>query len=73
MLAKNLWRNQVQLGLPSLEQSIYPSKKEQLSLTPDRSDIGLVLQELSAGSSGAKLQDTVMIHEYAKGTIIAFC
>ena len=71
MLAQNLWRNQVQLGWPSLEQSIYPSKKERLSLIPGRSDIGLELQELRAGSSAAKLQDTVMIYEYAKGTIIA--
>ena len=70
MLAQNLWRNQVQLGWPSLEQSIYPSKKERLSLIPGRSDIGLELQELRAGSSAAKLQDTV-IYEYAKGTIIA--
>ena len=37
MLAQNLWRNQVQLGWPSLEQSIYPSKKERLSLIPGRS------------------------------------
>ena len=39
-----LLRNQVQLGLPSLEQSIYPSKKERLSLIPGRSDTGLELQ-----------------------------
>ena len=71
MLAQNLWRNQVQLGWPSLEQSIYPSKKERLSLIPGRSDIALELQELRAGSSAAKLQDTAMIYEYAKGTIIA--